>query len=33
MGVFRTPEARVAALDFLQKLAVNLRNKDKVRNI
>jgi hypothetical protein len=32
MGVFNNPEARVGALDFMQKLAVNLKDKDKVSN-
>jgi hypothetical protein len=30
MSVFNLPEARLAALDFVQKLAANLRAKDKV---
>jgi hypothetical protein len=30
MGVFNTPEAKVAALDFMQKLAINLKDKNKV---
>lgn len=31
MGVFNLAEARTAALGFLQKLAVNLKDKGKVR--
>jgi hypothetical protein len=30
MGVFSMAEARAAALEFMQKLAVNLRDKGKV---